>query len=44
MVKEPTSFKEVEQQEAWRATMCEEMKAIQDNETWELATLPIDTQ
>jgi hypothetical protein len=39
-VEEPTSFKEVEQDAAWRMAMCEEMKAIEDNDTWELTSLP----
>jgi transposase InsO family protein len=37
---EPTSFKEAEQDAAWRAAMREEMKAIEDNDTWELTSLP----
>jgi hypothetical protein len=38
---EPTSFKEAEQDAAWRAAMREEMKAIEDNDTWELTSLPV---
>jgi hypothetical protein len=30
---EPTSFKEAEQDAAWRAAMREEMKAIEDNDS-----------
>jgi hypothetical protein len=37
---EPTSFKEAEQDATWRAAMREEMKAIEDNDTWELTSLP----
>jgi hypothetical protein len=38
---EPTSFREAEQLALWRALMAEEMKAIHDNDTWELASLPV---
>lgn len=37
---EPTSFAEAEQEECWRQAMKEEMKSIEANGTWELATLP----
>jgi hypothetical protein len=37
---EPMSFKEAEQDAAWRAAMHEEIKAIEDNDTWELTSLP----
>jgi hypothetical protein len=37
---EPASFKEAEQQELWQVAMREEMQAIEDNQTWEVATLP----
>jgi hypothetical protein len=41
-VEEPMSFKEAEQDAVWRAAMREEMKAIEDNDTWELTSLPVD--
>ncbi|WVZ53904.1 hypothetical protein U9M48_004791 [Paspalum notatum var. saurae] len=37
---EPASFKEAEREPCWRQAMREEMKAIEDNSTWELASLP----
>jgi hypothetical protein len=37
---EPALFKETEQQESWWAAMREEMQAIEDNQTWEVATPP----
>jgi hypothetical protein len=37
---ELASFHEAEQVESWRQAMSEEMKAIEDNETWELTVLP----
>jgi hypothetical protein len=36
---ESASFREAEQEESWRQAMSEEMKAIEDNETWELTVL-----
>jgi hypothetical protein len=40
-VEEPVSFKEAEQDAAWHAAMRKEMKAIEDNYTWELTSLPV---
>jgi hypothetical protein len=37
---EPMSFKKAEHDAAWRAAMREEMKVIEDNDTWELTSLP----
>ncbi|KAF0901271.1 hypothetical protein E2562_038843 [Oryza meyeriana var. granulata] len=37
---EPANFKEAEQDEVWRKAMVEEIKSIEDNQTWELAMLP----
>jgi hypothetical protein len=37
---EPASFCEADQEESWRQAMSEEMKAIEDNGTWELTILP----
>lgn len=37
---EPVSFSEAEREASWRQAMREEMKSIEDNNTWELATLP----
>jgi hypothetical protein len=37
---EPASFREAEQEESWHQAMSEEMKAIEDNGTWELTVLP----
>jgi hypothetical protein len=37
---EPSSFCKAKQEESWRLAMIEEMKAIDDNETWELTTHP----
>jgi hypothetical protein len=37
---EPNSFEEAELDLCWRWTMLEEMKAIEDNNTWHLADLP----
>ncbi|GKF63772.1 retrovirus-related pol polyprotein from transposon TNT 1-94, partial [Tanacetum coccineum] len=39
-VREPTCFKEVNEVVEWKATMLEELKAIEHNHTWELFTLP----
>jgi hypothetical protein len=39
--KELVTFIEAEKDAAWRASMCEEMKAIESNNTWELASLPV---
>jgi hypothetical protein len=39
---ESATFTKAEKDAAWRATMCEEMKAIERNNTWELAPLPVD--
>jgi hypothetical protein len=41
---EPLTFREVEQDAAWRAAIREEMKAIEDNRTWELTALPVGHQ
>jgi hypothetical protein len=40
-VEELTTFRKAEQEVPWRATMAEAMRAIQENDTWELASLPI---
>jgi hypothetical protein len=37
---EPNSFEEAEQDPCWRWAMLEEMKVIEDNDTWHLADLP----
>jgi hypothetical protein len=37
---EPRSFTEAEGDAAWRATMQQEMDAVERNQTWELADLP----
>ncbi|CAA7020183.1 unnamed protein product [Microthlaspi erraticum] len=37
---EPMNFQEAMEKEAWRNAMDEEIKSIQINETWELASLP----
>jgi hypothetical protein len=37
---EPSSFHEAEQDVAWHAAMLSKIKAIEENDTWELATLP----
>ncbi|CAM8988281.1 unnamed protein product [Rhodiola kirilowii] len=39
-VEEPTCFKEAEKEECWMKAMHEELKCIEDNETWELKDLP----
>jgi hypothetical protein len=36
---ELTTFRKAEQEVPWRAVMAEEMRAIQENDTWELASL-----
>jgi hypothetical protein len=38
--REPCSFAEAEQDDAWRATMQEEIDSVERNRTWELADLP----
>jgi hypothetical protein len=40
LVEEPASFREAEKDVAWHATMQDEIKAIEENNTWELTTLP----
>ncbi|CAH9092150.1 unnamed protein product [Cuscuta epithymum] len=37
---EPTSFKQASQHECWRLAMANELKALQDNQTWSLVRLP----
>jgi hypothetical protein len=37
---EPTTFAEAEQEASWRQAMCDELKSIEDNSTWELTSLP----
>jgi hypothetical protein len=37
---EPTTFHEAKQEAPWCAAMAEEMKANQENGTWELTSLP----
>jgi hypothetical protein len=39
---ELASFNEAEKEAAWQAAMREEMKAIEDNDTWEITSLPTD--
>ena len=39
-VDEPASFREAEQEESWREAMRAEIKAIEENRTWELVELP----
>jgi hypothetical protein len=39
-VEEPATFKEAEQDPCWRRAMMEEMKSIEENETWHLTDLP----
>jgi hypothetical protein len=34
------SFAEAEQDKAWRSTMQDEIKSIEDNHTWEIIELP----
>jgi hypothetical protein len=41
LVEEPTSFNDAEKEEAWRVAMCEEVKAIEENNSWELIVLPV---
>jgi hypothetical protein len=36
---EPSSFEDAEQDPGWRRAMLEEMKSIEDNDTWYLADL-----
>jgi hypothetical protein len=38
---EPASFAEVERSPSWRKAMMEETEAIEDNQTWSLADLPL---
>jgi hypothetical protein len=38
---EQASFNKVEKDTAWQVAMHEEMKAIEDNDTWELTSLPV---
>jgi len=40
-VDEPASFTEAEQEESWREAMRAEIKAIEENHTWELVELPV---
>jgi hypothetical protein len=37
---EPVSRNEAEKESIWLAAMREELKAIEDNDTWELTSLP----
>jgi hypothetical protein len=37
---EPSSFSEEENDPCWRRAMLEEMKSIEDNDTWSLVDLP----
>lgn len=41
---EPNSFAEAERYQAWRAAMCEEKKAVEENGTWELVDLSREHQ
>lgn len=41
LLKEPTSFKEASKSEKWSEAMVEELKALAENETWEL--VPFNT-
>jgi transposase InsO family protein len=38
---EPDTFTEAHEEQAWRDAMAEEIKAIDDNNTWRLVTLPL---
>jgi hypothetical protein len=40
--KEPSSLSEVEQDPHWKAGMMEEIRAIEENDTWTLTDLPTD--
>jgi hypothetical protein len=40
LAEELNTFREAEQEAPWRAAMAEEMRAIHENDTWELASLP----
>jgi len=37
---EPLIFQETKKEDCWQSTMKKEMHAIQENDTWELTTLP----
>jgi hypothetical protein len=37
---EPDSYSTAKDHPIWRATMSEELKALEKNETWSLITLP----
>lgn len=39
---EPKSYKIAAQQEEWQDAMSSELKALDDNETWDIVTLPKD--
>jgi len=39
---EPPTFAQAERDANWRAAMLEDMKAIEENETWELIDPPLD--
>jgi hypothetical protein len=38
--KEPVSFIEPEKEPTWQAAMRKKMKVIEENDTWELTSLP----
>ncbi|XP_021735231.1 uncharacterized protein LOC110701928 [Chenopodium quinoa] len=39
--KDPTSFKEAMKYDGWRKSMKEEIRALEDNDTWTLEYLPL---
>jgi hypothetical protein len=41
---EPTTFAEAEQEASLRQAMCNELRSIEDNDTWELTSLPADNK
>ena len=42
--KEPTSFEEASQKAEWRKAMKEEVKALAENQTWDLVPKPKDVK
>lgn len=41
---EPKSFKEASQDDRWVSAMQEEIKALEDNQTWDIVDLPVGAQ
>ncbi|XP_011075753.1 uncharacterized protein LOC105160183 [Sesamum indicum] len=41
---EPKSFKEAVQKKEWKVTMENEIKALEENKTWDITKLPMDLQ